>query len=93
MMELLWVPEAIRDRDEIYDYIAGGSPLAALELDGLIEERTSVLQNFPRMGRVGRVPDTFELVVHSSYMVVYDIVETHVRILNVVHTVRQWPPL
>ena len=45
------------------------------------------------MGRGGRVPGTFELVVHSSYMVVYDIVETQVRILNVVHTARQWPPL
>lgn len=45
------------------------------------------------MGRGGRVPDTFELVVHSSYMVVYDIVEMQVRILNVVHTARQWPQL
>jgi len=26
-------------------------------------------------------------------MVVYDIVGTQVRILNVVHTARQWPPL
>ena len=45
------------------------------------------------MGRSGRTAGTFELVVHSSYMVVYEIVETQVRILNVVHTARQWPPL
>lgn len=93
MMELLWTPEAVRDRDDIYDYIEKDNPLAALSLDDLISERAAVLQDYPRMGRAGRVPDTFELVVHSSYMVVYDIVEMQVRILNVVHTARQWPPL
>ncbi|MDY0072684.1 MAG: type II toxin-antitoxin system RelE/ParE family toxin [Thauera sp.] len=93
MMELLWTPEAIQDREGIYGYIEEDNPFAALALDDLIAEKTAVLQGFPRMGRTGKVPDTFELVVHSSYMVVYDIVETQVRILNVVHTARQWPPL
>ncbi|MCK9488737.1 MAG: type II toxin-antitoxin system RelE/ParE family toxin [Xanthomonadales bacterium] len=93
MMELLWTPEAARDREDIYDYIEQDNPLAALALDDLIAARTAVLQDFPRMGRSGRVPGTFELVVHSSYMVAYEIVETRVRILNVVHTARQWPPL
>lgn len=93
MMELLWTPEAVRDREDIYDYIEEDNPLAALALDDLIAEQTAVLQDFPRMGRDGRVPDTFELVVHSIYLVVYEIVETQVRILNVVHTARQWPPL
>ena len=93
MMELLWTPEAVRDREDIYDYIEEDNPLAALALDDLIAERTAVLRDFPKMGRDGRVPDTFELVVHSSYLVVYEIAETQVRILNVVHTARQWPPL
>jgi len=93
MMELRWTPEAIQDREDIYDYIEEDNPLAALALDELISERAAALQDFPTMGRAGKVPDTFELVVHSSYMVVYEIVETQVRILNVVHTARQWPPL
>ncbi|WGK63312.1 type II toxin-antitoxin system RelE/ParE family toxin [Halopseudomonas sp. SMJS2] len=92
-MELLWTLEAVRDREDIYDYIEEDNPLAALSLDDLISERTAALQDYPRMGRSGRVAGTFELIVHSSYMVVYDIVETQVRILNVVHTARQWPPL
>ena len=33
-----------------------------------------------------------ELVVHPSYMLVYDVVGMQVRILSVVHTARQWPP-
>ena len=93
MMELLWTPEAIRGREDIYDHIEEDNSLAALALDDLIAERTAMLQDFPRMGRGGRVPDTYELVVHSSYMIVYDIVEVQVRILNVVHTAQQWPPL
>lgn len=27
-MELFWTPEAIRDRDDIYDYIEADNPLA-----------------------------------------------------------------
>lgn len=93
MMELLWTPEAVRDREDIYDYIEEDNPLAALTLDDLIAEKTAVLQDFPRMGRPGIISGTFELVVHSSYMVVYEILETQVRILNIVHTARQWPQL
>ena len=93
MMELLWTPEAIRDRDDIYDYIEADNPLAALDIDGLISDRTAILQDYPKLGRAGSVPGTFELVIHSSYMVVYDVVEKRVRILNVVHTARHWPPL
>jgi len=93
MIELLWTSEAVRDRESIYDYIEEDNPLAALALDGLIAEKTAMLQNFPRMGRSGRIEGTFELVVHNSYTVVYEIVGRQVRILNVVHTARQWPLL
>jgi toxin ParE1/3/4 len=93
MMELLWTRGAIQDREDIYDYIEKDNPVSALALDELIAEKTAVLKEFPRMGRAGPVPYTFELVVHSGYMVVYDIAETQVRILSVVHTARQWPPL
>lgn len=92
-MELLWTPEAVKDREDIDEYIEEDNPLTALDLDNLIAEKTAVLQDFPRMGRPGRIAGTFELVVHSSYMVVYEVVEMQVRILNVVHTTRQWPPL
>lgn len=33
MMQLFWTPEAIQDRDEIYDYIEATNPVAALALD------------------------------------------------------------
>lgn len=83
MTELLWTPRAVRDRDDIYGYIEEDNPGAALSLDDLISERTALLHDYPRMGRLGRVSGTFELVVYSSYMVVYEIVETQVRILSI----------
>ena len=91
-MELFWTPEAIRDRDDIYDYIEADNPLAALALDELFSARAAMLVDHPHSGREGRVPDTFELVVHSNYMLVYDTSDKRLRILAVVHTARHWPP-
>lgn len=41
MMELLWTPEAIQDREDIYDYIEADNPAAALALDELLSEKAS----------------------------------------------------
>lgn len=90
-MELLWTPEAIRDREVIYSHIESDSPSAAVGLDNLISEKTAMLRDHPRMGRSGRVVGTYELIVHNSYMVVYEIHHSQIRILAVVHTARQWP--
>lgn len=92
-MELLWTPEAIQDRDDIYEYIEQENPLAALTLDELFSDKAALLINHPESGRPGRASGTRELVVHSSYMLVYEIVGKQVRMLNVVHTARQWPPV
>ena len=91
-MELLGTPEAIQDREEIYDYIESDNPLAALALDEMFSEKAAMLQDHPNIGRQGVAPGTFELVVHSSYMLVYEVVGKQIRFLSVVHTARQWPP-
>ncbi|KAB7627846.1 type II toxin-antitoxin system RelE/ParE family toxin [Alkalilimnicola sp. S0819] len=90
-MELLWTPEAVQDRDEIYDYIDADNPQAALSLDELFSAGARRLLSHPHSGRPGRVPDTMELVVHGSYMLVYELRGSQIRILAVVHTARCWP--
>ena len=50
MMELLWTPEAVRDRDDIYDYIEEDNPLAVLALDDLIAGKTIRASEFPKNG-------------------------------------------
>lgn len=71
MMELFWTPEAIQDRNDIYDYIETDNPSAALDLDELFEEKAALLVSHPALGRVGRVPGTRELVAHRNYLLIY----------------------
>ncbi len=91
MMELHWTPEAIQDRETIYDYIEADNPIAALTLDELFEEKASRLIDHPGLGRPGRVAGTRELVAHQNYILIYDVTGDLVRMLRVLHAARQWP--
>ena len=75
-----------------YDHIQADNPLAALALDERFSELARLLCVHPNLGRSGRVEGTRELVVHQSYMLVYDISEDLIRVLRVLRTSRQWPP-
>ena len=91
-MDLVWTPEAIQDRDEIYDYIESDNPVAALALDELIAEKAGRLLDHPNLGRPGRIAGTRELVAHRNYILVYDLTGDLVRVLRVLHAARPWPP-
>jgi toxin ParE1/3/4 len=92
-VRLEWAPLAIADRESIFDYIAPENLDAALALDELFERKAALLSAHPEAGRVGRVRGTRELVAHRHYVLVYDTDPDRVRILRVLHTSRQWPPL
>lgn len=92
MMDLVWTLDAIEDREAIYIYIEADNPAAALALDELLAERASRLIDHPHSGRPGRVAGTRELVAHQNYILIYDLVDTQVRVLRVLHAARQWPP-
>lgn len=49
-MKLFWTPEAVRDREEIYEYISADSPESALTLDELFEEKQGICLFFPPWG-------------------------------------------
>lgn len=91
MMELHWTPEAIQDRETIYDYIEADNPIAALALDELLEEKAGRLIDHPSLGRPGRVAGTRELVAHQNYILIYNVAGNLVRVLRVLHAARQWP--
>ena len=90
-MRLLWTQESLEDRRAIYDYIEADNPQAAIELDELIFEKSHMLTEHPKMGRVGRVSDTRELVVHPNYILIYRAAGQEVQILRVMHAALQWP--
>lgn len=71
-MALFWTPEAIQDRETIYDHIEADNPIAALALDELFEEKAGRLIDHPDLGRPGRVTGTRELVAHQNFMLISD---------------------
>ena len=94
-MRLTWSPIAAADRESIFDYIAADNADAAINLDELFQAKAELLIDHPHMGRRGRVHGTREFVVHPHYVFVYDVQkeEDRVRILRVLHTALQYPPL
>ena len=92
-MSVVWTPQALRDRADIWDYIAADNPGAAVRMDELFSDAASRLTLHPMLGRPGKIPGTRELVPHESYRLVYEIDGETVWILTLVHTARQWPPV
>jgi len=88
-----WLPEAHRNRFEQLDYIAEDKPLAAIGQDEEIERQVAMLIEHPKMGRLGRVPGTRELIISSTpFVVVYRLDGANrIEILRLLHSSQQWP--
>ncbi len=90
-MRVVWTPEALQDRAEVWDYIAADNPRAAARMDELFSDAAARLADHPKLGRPGQIPGTRELIPHESYRLVYEINGETVWMLALVHTARQWP--
>ena len=91
-MKVLWTPQALQDRLDIWEYITADNPIAASRMDELFSEAAARLADHPNLGRAGRIVGTRELVAHESYRLVYEIAHETVWVLVLIHTARQWPP-
>ena len=93
-MKVRWIANAKQDRADIVDYIAVENPRAALKIDDLFSETAHKLATFPKLGRMGKIPGTRELIPHESYRVIYeeDEATNTIWIMALVHTARPWPP-
>jgi toxin ParE1/3/4 len=89
---LEWRQAAREDLLAIIDYISDDNPAAAQALKDEIEGKVSRLLEHPKLYRSGRIPDTREMVVHRSYVVIYTEDKTTISILRVLHGAQQWPP-
>ncbi|MDO9617705.1 MAG: type II toxin-antitoxin system RelE/ParE family toxin [Pseudomonas sp.] len=92
-MKVIWAPEALQDRLDIWEYIATESPSAAVHMDKLFSAAASTPADFPQKGRLGSVAGTRELIPHENYRLVYQAETDAVWILALVHVARMWPPL
>ena len=90
-MKVLWTPQALQDRADVWDYIAADNPSAAARMDEVFSHAVARLADHPQLGRPGKIQGTRELVTHESYRLVYEINGETVWVLALVHTAREWP--
>ena len=87
-MRVRYAPEARVHLTAIFTYIAERNPRAAARVLARIRSAVNQLGDFPRMGRPGLAPDTYELTVKGlPYVVVYEIYSDPdvVAILGIFH--------
>jgi addiction module RelE/StbE family toxin len=72
-VKVRWIAAARQDRADIIDYIAVDNPQAAFKLDELFSETVAQLGKFPKLGPIGKIPGTRELILHESYRLVYEV--------------------
>lgn len=91
MDDVGWTRRADRNLAEIADYIAQDDPAAAERTVRHIVEQISGLAFYPRLGRLGRVGGTRELVIGgTSYIAIYRVRE-RVEVLRIRHAAQKWP--
>lgn len=57
-----------------------------------IFEAAGGLTTFPRQGRIGRRPETREMVVPKTpFLIAYRVREDRIEILRVMHGAQRWP--
>ncbi|BEL92326.1 type II toxin-antitoxin system RelE/ParE family toxin [Serratia marcescens] len=91
MLNIEWTRAARQDLVEIVGFIANDNPLAARKMKVLIMEAVIPVARHPRIFLRGRVDGTHEIPLHPHYLLVYQVLETHIRVLRVLHTRRQYP--
>lgn len=77
---------AFSDRETIMDFIAQDNPQAALDMDGIFEDKAAALVKNPKLYKPGRLKNTREAVVHPNYILVYEVSGDTITILRVLHS-------
>jgi toxin ParE1/3/4 len=89
-----WLDQAVEDLKALRAYVARENPSAAAEIGRRLREAVRLLGQFPSAGRLGRVPNTRELVISGTpYILPYRVRGGNVEILRVIHGAQDWPDL
>jgi addiction module RelE/StbE family toxin len=87
-----WTQPALRDLEDIGDFIARDSAVAAAKMVATVLDAAEALAAHPHLGRAGRIAGTRELVVaQTPFVVPYRVAGDDIQILAVFHGARRWP--
>ena len=87
-MLIKWTQTALASVDDIAGFIAKDDPTRATSFVLELQSAVTKLQDYPGMGRAGRVPGTRELVLHKNYIAIYRVRGDMVEILRLHHAAR-----
>jgi addiction module RelE/StbE family toxin len=91
-MQVKWLRRALRNLEQARNYVFQDNPTAAQELILKIQNAANQLQNYPFMGKNGRVEGTKELIISNSpYILIYRIKEESVEVLRILHASKRYP--
>jgi toxin ParE1/3/4 len=91
-MQVLWLENARAARTAAIEYIAQDSVTAALSQLDEIEQQTTRLADYSKLGRIGRIKGTRELVINRTpFIAVYRIDGDVIHILRFLHGAQRWP--
>jgi len=91
-VKLRWTDGAVENLQSAHEYLEAENPRAAWGTVERIMSAVERLEQFPHMGRTGRVEGSRELVVIGTpFLVAYRLKGESVQILAVLHAARKWP--
>ena len=91
-MTTVWSRRAIRDLIALRSRIAKDSEENAAAESTRILQAVELLQLQPRLGRLGRLPGTRELVITGTpYIIPYSIRDGGLVLLGIFHGRQRWP--
>lgn len=67
--EVLWAEAAIRDLEQIVDYVGREAPMASERLFDSVVERSKTLETMPLRGRVVPELERFEIASHRELII------------------------
>jgi len=87
-----WSARANQDVYTIQSYIERQNISASYEAVDRITAAVKMLEEFPEIGRPGRIARTRELVVQKTpYIVVYNVRASAIGVVAVLHSAQRWP--
>jgi addiction module RelE/StbE family toxin len=88
-----WAAHFRADLKSAYDFTLGRSPQGARRVVERIVTSIDRLADTPHVGRPGQRQGTRELVVTGTpYIVIYEIGDSDVVLLRLLHGAQRWPP-
>jgi toxin ParE1/3/4 len=91
-VNICWTSVAADDLKSVYEYLSEHAPARADSMVDRILAGIDVLEQYPNLGRQGRLDGTRELVITGTpFIIFYRLEKRQIEILGVLHAARKWP--